>query len=89
MSRIKRFLSLACLSAGLFLAVGGSGCAGRVRVYDEYHSDWHQWDHNEDLAYHRYWDERHESYRDYNKLNKGEQKDYWNWRHAHPDNDKH
>jgi hypothetical protein len=86
MSRINRMLSSTCLAASFLIAVAGSGCAGRVRVYDEYHSDYHHWDHNEDLAYHHYYDEHHESYRDYNKLNKDEQKNYWNWRHEHPDN---
>ena len=81
MTRIERLLSSTLLAAGLLVAVGGSGCAGRVRVYDEYHSDWHTWDHGEDAYYHRYWAERHEPYRDYNKLNKDEQKGYWDWRH--------
>jgi len=86
MSRIKRVLISSCFAGNLLIAVAGLGCAGRVRIYDEYHSDWHTWDHNEDVAYRSYWNERHEPYRDYNKLNKGEQKDYWNWRHDHPDN---
>jgi len=81
MTRIERILGSTFLAAGLLIAVGGSGCAGRVRVYDEYHSDWHHWDHDEDGYYRRYWGERHESYRDYNKLNKDEQRDYWHWRH--------
>ena len=51
MSRIKRILSSTCLAASLLIAVAGSGCAGRVRVYDEYHSDYHHWDHNEDVVY--------------------------------------
>ena len=86
MSRIKRILISSCFAGNLLIAVAGLGCAGRVRIYDEYHSDWHTWDHNEDVAYRSYWNERHETYRDYNKLNKDEQKDYWNWRHDHPDN---
>jgi hypothetical protein len=85
MSRIKRILSSTCLAASFLIAVASSGCAARVRVYDEYHSDYHTWDRNEDVVYRSYWGERHEPYRDYNKLNKDEQKDYWNWRHDHPD----
>jgi hypothetical protein len=60
-----------------------------VRVYDDYHSDYHTWGRDEDGAYHRYWNERREQYRDYNKLDKDEQKNYWNWRHDHPDHDNH
>jgi hypothetical protein len=85
MSPIQRILSSAFLVTSLLIAAGGSGCSARVRIYDDYHSDWHTWDHHEDVAYRAYWTERHESYRDFNKLNKDEQKDYWNWRHNHPD----
>ena len=85
MSQIKRILSSTILAASLLIAVANTGCAGRVRIYDDYHSDWHTWDHNEDVVYRSYWTGRHEPYRDYNKLNKDEQKDYWNWRHNRPD----
>ena len=89
MSRIHRLLSSAFLASALLLALANIGCAGRVRIYDEYHSDYHRWDHDQDRAYSQYWGERHESYRDYSKLNKDEQKDYWNWRHNHSDSDRH
>jgi len=85
MSRIKGILSSTCLAASFLITVASSGCAARVRVYDEYHSDYHTWDRNEDVVYRSYWSERHEPYRDYNKLDKDEQKDYWNWRHDHAD----
>ena len=86
MSQIKRILNSACLAAGLSLFIAGAGCAGRARVYDEYHSDYHTWDHGEDRAYRGYWNERHEPYRNYKSLNKDDQKRYWDWRHDHPDN---
>lgn len=89
MSQFNRILSSACLAFALLFSVANMGCAGRVRVYDEYHNDYHRWDHGEDLAYRQYLGERHESYRDYNNLNKDEQKDYWNWRHSHPNGDNH
>jgi hypothetical protein len=85
MSGMKRILMCTGLAASFLITIASSGCASRVRVYDEYHSDWHTWDHGEDVAYRRYWGERHEPYRDFNKLNKEEQRDYWNWRHDHPD----
>jgi hypothetical protein len=85
MSQIKRILSSTCLAASLLVTVANLGCAGRVRVYDEYHSDYHTWDRNEDVEYRSYWNERHQPYREYNNLNKDEQKDYWNWRHDHSD----
>jgi len=86
---VKGILSSALLAGGLLLAVAGIGCGGRVRVYDEYHRDYHHWNHDEDRAYRSYWNNRHEGYRDYNHLNRDEQKDYWNWRHNHQDNDRH
>jgi hypothetical protein len=82
----KRVLASALLAGSLLIAVGSSGCAARVRVYDEDHRDYHSWNHDEDVVYRGYWTERKEPYRDYKKLNKDEQKDYWNWRHNHPDN---
>jgi hypothetical protein len=85
MSQINRILSSICLAASLLITVANSGCAGRVRVYDEYHSDYHTWDRNEDVEYRSYWNERHQPYREYNNLNKDEQNDYWNWRHDHSD----
>ena len=84
MSRILRTLGSVFLGAIFLITIAGSGCSGRVRVYDEYHSDWHTWDHDEDGRYRAYLSERHEPYHDFNKLNKDQQKDYWNWRHNHP-----
>jgi hypothetical protein len=81
------------ISTGVFMLFLGlsvalaTGCAARVGVYDPAYRDYHHWDAREDLAYHNYWMENHgrEPYRDYGKLNENEQKDYWNWRHSHPD----
>ncbi len=88
MLRIKRILGSTLLAVSFLLAVASSGCAGRVRVYDGYHRDYHRWDRREDRAYRRYWNDRHQQYRPYNRLNQGEQRDYWNWRHDHPDSDR-
>ena len=57
----------------------------QVRVYDPGHKDYHNWDEREDRAYRHYIEERHEQYRKYEKLKEKEQRDYWNWRHSHPD----
>jgi len=59
----------------------------QVRVYDRHHKDYHNWDDREELSYHRYLAERHQTYRAYVKQNRKEQDHYWNWRHAHPDHD--
>ena len=86
MRSLRNYLGSVLLGATFFaVLLGSTGCAGRVRVYDQYHSDYHRWNHDEDHAYRSYLNERHEQYQDYNKLNSDQQHDYWNWRHDHPD----
>jgi hypothetical protein len=86
---MKRILncmpSLVLALASVVASVGATGCG--VRYYDADHRDYHHWDRDEDRAYHEYWGERYprEPYRDYAKLNADQQRDYWNWRHGHPD----
>jgi hypothetical protein len=43
------------------------------------------WDDNEDRAYRRYLGERRRAYVDITVLNNRDQRDYWRWRHGHPD----
>jgi len=57
------------------------------RYYDSQAKDWHTWNDQEDRAYRRYLEEQHRDYRDYSKLSKKQQRDYWKWRHSHPDAD--
>ena len=59
------------------------------RVYDPYHKDYHNWDSREDQVYRRWMDERHESYVDYERLKRKQQRDYWNWRHSHEEHQEH
>jgi hypothetical protein len=59
----------------------------QVRVYDRDHRDYHNWDEREDHAYRRYLDGRHQHYVEYNNQNRRGQRNYWTWRHAHPDHD--
>jgi hypothetical protein len=62
----------------------------QVRVYDKNHKDYHNWDDNENHAWGQYLTENHKSSHEYKKAHKKEQSQYWNWRHAHPDDrDKH
>ena len=56
------------------------------RYYDTDGRDWHQWNDREDRAYRHYLEERREHYRDWEHVNKRQQRDYWRWRHQHPDN---
>jgi len=59
----------------------------QVRIYDSEHKDYHDWDDNENRAWGQYLSENHKKDHDFQKADKKEQSDYWNWRHAHPDKD--
>ena len=59
------------------------------RVYDREHRDYHSWNDREDSTYRRWLEERHEGYRDFNRLKRREQRDYWNWRHSHEQHEEH
>ena len=55
------------------------------RYYDAHHRDYHQWNGNEDRAYHMYWEQHHHGYIDWDHASARQRQDYWNWRHAHSD----
>lgn len=57
------------------------------RIHDAKHGDDHEWNEDEDRYYRQYLSERHEGYRDYEKLNREDQEAYWDWRHTHHDDD--
>jgi hypothetical protein len=56
------------------------------RYYDPYRKDYHEWNGQEERAY-RHWleAERHSNYHAWAKSRKEEQREYWHWRHEHPD----
>jgi hypothetical protein len=56
------------------------------RYYDPYKKDYHEWNEQEEHAY-RHWveAERHGTYHPWVKSRKEEQREYWRWRHDHPD----
>ena len=56
------------------------------RYYDRSGRDYHAWNDNEDRAYRTYLQEQHRNYRSFNKVNRGQQQQYFKWRHEHPDN---
>ncbi len=59
------------------------------RVYDPYHKDYHNWDRREDDSYRRWLADRHQSYMDYDRLDRRQQRDYWKWRHEHEEHEEH
>jgi hypothetical protein len=84
MPQIKKYASTLLLATALAGPLLAGGCAARVRVYDEYHSDYHYWNDGEVRAYRVWIGERHYDYREYNRLNREQQREYWAWRHEHP-----
>ena len=56
------------------------------RYYDRDHKDYHEWNEQENRAY-RHWieEERHREYHPWERAKRDEQRDYWRWRHEHPD----
>jgi hypothetical protein len=56
------------------------------RYYDPYKKDYHEWNEQEEHAY-RHWieEERHLGYHPWAKISRERQREYWHWRHDHPD----
>lgn len=59
------------------------------RYYDSDTRQWHDWNDHEQEAYKRYLKEQKRRDRDWAKASKKEQREYWKWRHNHPDRDDH
>ena len=82
---MKRIAAALLLTASMLMPV--AGFARDRRYYDTDARDCHVWSHDEDRAYHHWlMEERREArFRTYNHLRAEQQRDYWRWRHAHPD----
>src|ERR1700680_2425357 len=55
------------------------------RYYDPVEKDYHQWSDQEDRAYRVYLQEKHTDYVEFPKVKVTEQREYFKWRHGHPD----
>ena len=55
------------------------------RYYDPVEKDYHIWSDNEDRAYRVYLQEKHTDFVEFPKVKVTEQREYWRWRHGHPD----
>jgi hypothetical protein len=56
------------------------------RYYDRSGRDYHTWSSNEDRAYRHYLEEQHREYREFHTVRRGDQDQYFRWRHTHSDN---
>ena len=55
------------------------------RYYDPVEKDYHMWNDQEDRAYRVYLREKHQDYVEFPKVKVTEQREYFRWRHHHPD----
>ena len=55
------------------------------RYYDREGRDYHTWNNQEDRAYRVYLGEQHRDYREFRRTKPVQQRDYYRWRHEHPD----
>jgi len=58
-----------------------------VRFYDRDHKDYHNWDDREVRSYGVYRNDHPKYNVQFSKTSRSQQRDYWRWRHEHPDHD--
>ena len=78
------------LSAGLLapMAVVTHGAQQiTVRFYDRDHKDYHNWDDREEHSYSTFRGEHPDYDSHFAKARRKQQREYWKWRHEHPDRD--
>ena len=87
----RLFLSSVFLSAALIapMAVKANAVPQgiSVRVYDRDHKDYHNWDDREDHSYQQFRGDHPKYNVTFGKAKHNQQREYWTWRHAHPDHD--
>ena len=55
------------------------------RYYDRDGRDYHVYNDREDRAFRVYLGEQHRNYREFHRVKRDEQRQYFRWRHEHPD----
>jgi hypothetical protein len=78
------FLS-AAIVAPLAIRANATPPQVSVRVYDRDHRDYHNWDDRESRYYNDYRVEHPKYAVEFRKTNRGQQREYWKWRHNQPD----
>ena len=85
---MHRFLILSALFVGATLIAPMAMRADDhddKQYYDRDRHDYHTWNGQEDRAYRVYLGEQHRDYREFNKAKAAQQREYFKWRHEHPD----
>jgi type III secretory pathway component EscR len=89
---MHRYLNVLLLSAALVVPVvirADDDHGQTKRYYDKNDRDWHEWNENENHAYHQYLHDNHKRDHDFSKASSRERNEYFKYRHAHPDGDRH
>jgi len=80
---LLRKINVCLLAVAMATPVFTTGCAVHA-YYDPYYHDYHPVD--GEVVYYGQWEtETHRQHVDLKHRNKGEQKEYWDWRHQHGD----
>lgn len=85
MRSVFRQFAPALLSAAMASTTLLSGCTVHARIYDPYYHDYHAWNDHEVVYYGQWERETHRDHVDFKKRKDADQKEYWTWRHDHPD----
>ena len=56
----------------------------RDRYYDRGYRDYHTWNNNESVRWHRYWEMRRRREIAWERANERQRRAYWRWRHEYP-----
>jgi hypothetical protein len=86
---MHRLLVLTMLFAGVAVVVPATMRAEEhheKRYYDRDGRDYHTWNDHEDRAYRIYLGEQHRDYREFAQVKAAQRREYFRWRHGHPDN---
>jgi hypothetical protein len=87
----KLFLSSLFLTAALAVPMAIRTNAApqsvSVRVYDRDHKDYHNWDDHETRSYELFRNDHPKYNVKFTKTKRNQQKEYWTWRHSHPDHE--
>jgi hypothetical protein len=91
MHRKRLFLGSLFLTAALIapLAIRANAAPQGVsiRVYDRDHKDYHNWDDRENRSYGVFRTEHPKYNATFSRSRRNQQREYWTWRHSHPDRD--
>jgi hypothetical protein len=85
---MRRFTLLTTFfaAAAIMAPVAMNAADKDKKYYDRDGRDYHAWNDHEDRAYRVYLTEQHRDYREFHTVKPVQQREYFKWRHEHPDN---